>query len=364
MLPRVAIIYLAYHSDDHLSDFVKSLSQMTYPRDLVDVVIVDNPHPEYGSGEEILRKTLEHIAQEGIIPRVHILPQHDNLGFSGGNNVGVARARELGVKYVIFHNDDGYFAPDGVEELVRVMEHHPDIGIAQALLILDQEKQLVNTSGNAFHYLGFGLCEHYRTPRTALQASGIRDIGYASGAAMIVSRETIEQYGAWDADFFMYHEDIDWSLRLLMRKKRVVVCYDALFFHKYDFSRSISKFYYMERNRFAILLMYFRMKTLLLLIPMLLLLEMGMILFSWRSGTLRTRLAIYHYWLKPSHWRPWLRKRRAIQTTRQLNDRALLERSVGKILFQEAMVEHWLLIHVGNPVMELYRCILCRLVWW
>jgi GT2 family glycosyltransferase len=364
MRSSVAIIYLAYHSDEYIDDFLCSLEKMTYPKELVDVVIVDNYHPEYGSGEEKIRAVLDSSVYLHRLPRVHLLPQSENLGFAGGNNVGVRWALSRGVDYVIFHNDDGYFAPEAVERLIIAMESDRSIGIAQALLLLDSDKELVNTSGNSFHYLGFGLCDNYRERRDTLPESGIADISYASGAGMIVSREIIEKYGSWDEDFFMYHEDMEWSLRLSVLKMRVVVVYDAIFYHKYNFSKSVSKFYFMERNRFAVLLMFFRLPTLILMLPMLTILELGMFLFSLRSGTLHTRLAVYQYWLRPSSWRTWLSKRRKIMEMRKITDKSLLERSVGEILFQEKVMNSSLLTHVGNPVMSLYRRFLLWLVWW
>ncbi|MEK7084734.1 MAG: glycosyltransferase family 2 protein, partial [Patescibacteria group bacterium] len=234
MFPKVAIIYLSFHSDLYLDDFVSALKSLTYPKDRLEVVIVDNPHPEYGSSVRAIEEKVM-ILSEKEIPRVTLLPQKENLGFSAGNNAGARWAIANGCQYIYFHNDDGFLAHDAIRPLVEAMERDRTIAIAQSLLLLFPDTEYINSVGNAFHYLGFGFCEGYRTMRMSVQGSGVRDIGYASGAGMMARTDLFQKHGGWDDDFFMYHEDVELSLRMRLLGYRVVMVPSSLFYHKYQF---------------------------------------------------------------------------------------------------------------------------------
>ena len=177
--------------------------------------------------------------------------------------------------------------------------------------------------------------------------------------------DLLKQFGLWDSDFFMYHEDLEYCFRLKIAGFKSVLVKDSIFYHKYQFSRSIGKFYWMERNRYGVMLMFFRWPTLLLLLPMALILEIGLWLFAFKGGWWRERVKVYKYWLKLDSWKLWLKKRKYIQSIRKIRDRDLLKTAVAGIYFQEKSVENPLLKYLGNPVMAIYYWIFVRgLIWW
>jgi GT2 family glycosyltransferase len=363
-LPRVAIIYLTYHSDAHLSDAFGAWTKLMYPKDRLVCVIVDNRHPEHGSGVSAIEAQLA-TYPAGALPETVILAQTENLGFAGGNNAGIEWALAHGCDYVFLHNDDGLMDAGCLEPLVQAMENDKTIGLAQALLLLYPETQLVNAAGNAYHYLGFGFCNNYRTPVNELRLQPVSDINYASGAAVMLRADLLKRFGLWDKDFFLYHEDMEYSLRLRMAGYRAVLVTASRFFHKYNFNKSMEKFYWMERNRFGVLLMFFRIPTLILLAPMLCFLEIGLWIFAVRGGWWKERLKVYAYWADPAHWRLWLGKRRAIQNIRKIRDRDILATASPTIQFQEAAMENPALAYLGNPLMTVYYWVIVRgLVWW
>ena len=360
---KVAIVYLSYHADPHLPDVLLALRRMTYPKEQVAFLVVDNFHPEHGSSEEIIRETF--MAESGnTIPEVVVLPQKNNLGFAGGNNIGVTWALDHGYDYVLFHNDDGYLAANAVEQFVIVMEQDSTIGIAQGLVRLHPQTELVNTSGNAFHYLGFGFGNDYKVPVENIDTQTVREIDYASGSCMMIRADLAHKYGGWDSDYFLYHEDMEWSFRLRTLGYKIVLVPAAQFFHKYSFARSIKKFYYMERNRVGLLITYFKLPTLLLLLPMLLILEAGLWLSAWQGKRLETRKKLYQYWRNPTHWKLWLAKRKKVQSGRTVSDRELLRHSVAKITFQEEGMNTGLLTYIGNPLMSVYYWFIRTVIIW
>lgn len=362
--PRIAIIYLSYHCEPYMDDVVGALKNISYPKEKLEFVIVDNPHPEYGPSVRYIEENVLPLSDRQL-PHTTLLPQKTNLGFAGGNNAGVRWALEHGFDYVYFHNNDGFLASNALEPLVQALEADKTIGLAQSLILLHPETELVNSAGNLFHYLGFGYCNENRTPVASLQLPPVKDVSYCSGAGLMVPTEIIRKYGTWDEDFFMYHEDLEWSFRLRMVGYRAVLVRDSIFYHKYQFSRSISKFYWMERNRYGVMLMFFRWPTLLLLLPMALVLEVGLFLFSLKNGWWHERLRVYRYWLSASHWKLWYGKRRHIQRIRRHRDRDLLLNASPGIYFQDSKMESWLLRRVGNPIMTVYYTVVVRgLIWW
>ncbi len=362
-LPRVAIIFLSYHSEPYLQDVASSLHKLTYPKDRLALVIVDNPHPEHGSSMRFLQEQI--LPQSGKeLPEVTLLPQTENLGFSGGCNVGIHWAKEQGFDYIFLHNQDGFLAASALEKIVAAMESDKTIGTAQALLLLYPETNLVNSAGNAFHYLGLGYCQSFRLPKDKLSIAPIETVNYASGAALMLRGDLVRLHGGLDEPFFLYHEDLSYGLRMRSLGYKNVVVRDAVFYHKYQFSRSRLKFYYIERNRFGLMLIYFKPLTLLLLAPMAIIFEVGMLGFAIKEGWIQEKLAAYRYWLTPHHWKVWLGARKIIQTNRTQSDSFILKDALSEILFDEKHVMNPVLRHIGNPLMKMYWILIKHLIWW
>lgn len=362
--PKVAIIYLSFHCEPYIDDVVSSLRKLSYPKDNIEFIIVDNPHPEYGHSVRYLEENAMPMSGKEL-PHITLLPQKENLGFAGGNNAGIDWALANGFDYIYFHNNDGFMASNCLEPLVEAMEADKTIGAAQSLMLLHPETELVNSTGNSFHYLGFGFCDEYRTRYVDLKLPPVKEINYASGGSLIMRADLIKQYGKWDSDFFMYHEDLEWSFRMRMARYKIVLVKDSIFYHKYQFSRSISKFYWMERNRFGVMLMFFRWPTLLLLAPIALALELGLWLFAVKGGWAKEKVKVYKYWLNLKNWSLWLKKRKYIQQIRKINDREILKTAASGIYFQEKFMMNFWLVYIGNPIMKLYYWVVVRgLIWW
>jgi hypothetical protein len=329
----------------------------------MELIIVDNPHPEYGSSVRMLEEQVMPLSGNEL-PNVTLLPQAFNTGFSPGCNVGIQWAIDHGCDYIFLHSQDGFLAPKALETMVEALESDKTIGAAQALLLLHPETELVNSAGNAYHYLGFGYCNQFRAKRESLNLPPILDSGYASGAALLMRADLVKAHGALDNEFFLYHDDIAYALRLKILGYRVVLVRDAVFYHKYLFGRSAKKLYYIERNRFGMMLMFYRWRTLFLILPMILFLELGLLFFYARQKELKTKMSVYGYWLWPSHWRMWLQKRKIIQAMRKVSDAVLLKDAVTQIVFDDPSINHPLLVKIGNPLMDRYGQWMKRFMTW
>lgn len=361
--PKVAIVYLSFHCEPYINDVVSALEQLTYPKDRVAFVIVDNPHPTFGSSAPHLTEQV--MPKSGVtLPETILIANETNEGFAGGNNRGVEWALAHGYDYVYFHNNDAFMDPGCLEPLVDAMEQDPKIAIAQSLIRLYPDTDRINSAGNALHFLGFGYCRQYKKRVDEVALRAVQDIPYASGAAMMVRSSFMRDHGAWDDDFFLYHEDTDFSLRARTRGYRVVLARDSVMYHQYEFKRSVSKYFWMERNRFAILLLYYRWATWLLILPALIGVEIGTAPIAVMKGWWRERLKSYAYWIRPKNFQLWFQKRRAMQVARTVGDCALLAHMTGCILFQESDVDSPMVRYFANPVLTAYLWVVKKVVFW
>ena len=177
--------------------------------------------------------------------------------------------------------------------------------------------------------------------------------------------DLMKEYGMWDHDFFLYHEDLEWSFRLRFAGYKVVLVRDSIFYHKYQFARSITKFYWMERNRYGVWLMFFRIPTLMLLLPIALVVELGLWGFAFKGGWLGERVKVYLYWLTPKNWKLWLEKRKKMQALRKRSDRYMLAHAATGIDFQDAATRNPLVTYLANPILKVYYWLVVKgLIWW
>ncbi|MCB9798227.1 glycosyltransferase family 2 protein [Candidatus Nomurabacteria bacterium] len=364
--PKVAIMYLVWDQEpfEYLQDVIDGVKNQDYPRDDLEFLIVYNHYKEGNTSAcPYIREQIEkHTAD---LPHTTILEQSSNLGFSGGNNHGMQWAIDHGYDYVFLHNADAYMGKNCISKLVDAMEADKTIGAAQSLVMLHPETSLINTSGNVLHYLMVGYCDDYKHDISDVHLPKIKDVGYLSGAAAMMRTDLLKEHGLWDEDYFMYHEDTDYSLRLQMLGYRTVMVRYSDFFHKYQFKKSIGKYFWIERNRYVLILLYYRWPTILLLIPMLFVFEIGLIIFSLRGGWFDKRLEVYKYFSKKENWTSWLKKRKAIQASRKISDRKVLAQCSTGVHFQEDEMRNPLLLYVGNPLMAIYYFIVVRLlIWW
>lgn len=362
--PTVVIMYLLWDQEPmlYLPDAIAGVTAQSFPKEQTEFLIVYNSHkPENDSAFPYIESEIA--KHRDSLPHTTLINNAENLGFSGGNNFGMQWAIDHGYDYVFLHNGDGYLGADCLSALVQTMEQDETVGAAQSLVLLHPDTDLINTSGNALHYLGFGYCDDYRRHKDVF--AGKRDpleVGYISGAAIMMRTDLLKAHGLWDQDYFMYHEDTDYTLRLRMLGYRSVMVPDSEFFHKYQFSKSIQKYYWMERNRIVILLLFYRWPTLLLLLPMELVLEVGLFLFAIKNGWWKERFRVYVYWLQPQHWVQWLKKRRPIQASRTISDRQLMQQMTGVIKYQE--IDNPVLTYIGNPILKSYFWLLKLVVRW
>jgi GT2 family glycosyltransferase len=268
----------------------------------------------------------------------------ENLGFAGAANLGAEDGRG---EVFVFLNPDTVVSPGAVAQLARTLED-PAIGIAMARLRLLGEPEKLNSSGVEVHVTGIGWAGGYGQPADSV--SELRDVPAPSGTAMAVRAETFRELGGFADELFMYLEDLELGWRARLAGYRVVVDPGADVFHDYEYGRNPRKSYLLERNRLVFCLSAYSARMLVLLAPVLLATELGMIALSLRQGWLRDKVAGWGWLLR--HPGLVARRRRQTQRLRRVPDRELADQLTP--VFSPAMVPLPAPLRLANPVVSRY----------
>jgi GT2 family glycosyltransferase len=313
-LPSVAVVLVAFDGTKYLDALWTSLQGQRYPRERWQLIVVDN-----NADESAARWFRQRAA--GIT----VIVSGENLGYAGGNALGMGEALARGVDYVVVVTQDTSLERDFLSALVEVAEAHPAAGAVQPkLLRRDADgRPVLHSRGNELHYLGVGFVGGDGEPDRPLD---VAPIAYASGAGALYRASALREVGTFDPAMFMYHEDSDLGWRLRLAGWDALLAPAAVLHHDYDFARPTwkRKFYYVERNRLINVLTHYHLATLLVLAPALLVFEPIGLLYAAKSGWMAERLSVYGFFLRPSGWRYLVAKRRAVQALRRRRDRDLL----------------------------------------
>ena len=219
----------------------------------------------------------------------------------------------------------------------------------------------INSLGNITHFLGFGYCRGYNQNLSQEKFNDLSDICYPSGAAVLLRPEALRQVGLFDEEFWMYNEDQDLGWRLSLAGWRSVLAADAVVYHKYKFSKAVSRYYWLDRNRLLSIFKNYRLATLILIFPAWLVMEIGLLFFSLSQGWFKEKLKVYAYFLRPTTWRYLVQARRRSQILRQVSDRQIIKLFSGKILYQEIDSVY---LRIANIFFNIYWTIAKIIILW
>ncbi len=363
---RTSIVVVSYNHRHFLGPCLDAVDRAGLDPATTRLIVVDNASSD--GTAELLRSALltdGATRTRGGLPAT-LLALDDNTGFAGGNNIAIERARADGDEFVYLLNPDTEAEPGFLAEAIAAAQSDPSIAFVQSLILRHGPGDLVNTYGNALHFLGFGYAAGDGRPLTDPDVSqrlhGVHDIGFASGAGMLARVSVLAAIGAFAEELFVYEEDLELSWRALLAGHRVVLAPASRIRHKYEFSRSTSKFYWLERNRWLVLAWCYRVPTLLLLLPALTAMEVGLWGLAAKGGWWRHKARAAAYVLSPQRWPQILATRRRVQALRQRSDKEVSAIFTGRIVF-EAM-SPVLLTHVANPLFDAYWRLARRLMRW
>lgn len=296
--PALAVVLVTHDSADFLPATLDAL--LPQLRDDDELLIVDN----------VSRDGTPALVRERF-PRATVLETGANLGFAGGCNAGAAATA---APLLFFLNPDATPAPDCLQRLREAAGDHPDWGAWQALVTLPGGT-LINTSGGETHFLGFAWAGECDEP---VRPADDGEVSFASGAALVVRRAAWEQVGGFDADYFMYMEDVDLSLRLRLAGHGVGIARAAVVEHDYDFDKGTKKWFLLERNRWRTIVRVYPPRLLLLLALPLLAFELALLPVAAAGGWLPMKLRAQ--WAVLRSLPALLRARRDVQALRRCDE--------------------------------------------
>jgi N-acetylglucosaminyl-diphospho-decaprenol L-rhamnosyltransferase len=241
-------------------------------------------------------------------PGTVVIEAGANLGFGAGCNRGASAASG---ELLCFLNPDAVPAPGFREALERPLAEGRGWGAWQGLVTAEGGR-IVNTRGGVVHFTGIAWGGSAGAPARA--AVGASEPAFVSGACLAIPRATFDRLGGFAEDFFLYHEDVDLSLRLRLVGERLGIEPEARVDHDYRFAKGSAKWRYLERNRWATLIRTYPAALLALLAPALVATEVALVPISIAAGWFRQRLLA---WGDVARSLPRLRReRRTIQSAR------------------------------------------------
>jgi GT2 family glycosyltransferase len=296
--PTLSVLIVAFESRDDLRKSLPALLRELGEGD--ELIVVDNK-PGDGSVE---------VARE-LAPQARIVSPGRNTGFAGGADAGAADARG---DLLVLLNPDAVPQPGWGEAIRRPLLEDRGWAAWQAL-VADGAAETINSAGNPIHFTGIVWAGGHGRPLA--EAPGPGEVPAASGACLAIPLPEWRRVGGFPPEFFMYHEDVDLSIRLRMAGGTVGIEPAAVVAHDYDFSASTDKWRWLERNRLAFLVRTYPGPLLALLAPALLATELALLPVAAAGGWGRQKLRANREFVA---WLPrLLRERRAIQSQRKIS---------------------------------------------
>lgn len=269
-MPSVSIIILTTNALAMTKEQLLDVSKLEVNGIKPECLVVDNGSKD-GTEEAIKNYKLPNMDYKFI-------ESGANLGFAGGNNVGIKDAIKRKFDYVLLMNNDLILPKDIVTKLVDFMEKNPDVGLASPKMYFAKGYEFHkdwykdSEKGKVFWYAG-GIIDRnnvYTSHRGVDeidrgQYDKVEETDVANGACVIIKREVFEKIGLLDSSFFLYWEDADFSERAKKAGFKVMYYSGTCMWHKVSASTggsgSPTNDYFLTRNRFYYSMRYSSLRT-------------------------------------------------------------------------------------------------------
>ena len=217
--PSVAIIILNWNGYAHTSGCLSSLRKVSYPH--FKTIVIDNGSKD-GSDQKL----------EEEYPEIILLRNSENKGFTGGNNTGIEYALDLDFEYLMLLNNDTEVEPDFLDEMVKVIDLDPSIGAVQPkFYFLLNKERIWNAGGTFIKSLGWvRTVGENKTSQDKYDKAKTTE--WITGCCFMVRTEIVRKIGGLNDRFFIYYEDVEWSLRIKALGYKLGYCPKAIIYHE------------------------------------------------------------------------------------------------------------------------------------
>lgn len=322
-LPYISVIVLNYNGLRYLEDCFSSLEGINYPRDRLEIIMVDN-----GSTDNSVLS----VSQK--FPHINIVKLDKNYGFSKGNNIGVEYAKYSNIAFL---NNDTVVHKDWLVELAAAIQK--ERLIVNSKIVYFHNRKILNQGIGCLNRWGIGFCKGSGEDESLY--SNAAYIFHPTGGSMLLKKSDFVKIGKFDEDFFAYHEDIDFGWRAWLYGYEILYEPASIVYHKAGGTGgafSSYKTYLITRNTLSYILKNCELKYLfsmlllnisfLFLLSIFFLLPLKPIPLGYGDSVKRA-LAIYKgiynfLTIIPMN----IRKRREIQAKRVMGDKKLIEMGI------------------------------------
>jgi GT2 family glycosyltransferase len=301
--PRASIVIVNYNGGRHLDECLSAIFRHSALP--LEVIVVDNASTD----RSVTSLTTRY-------PQVRLLESETNEGYARAVNAGARLARG---EYLIILNMDVIAGPSWLEPLIDFLAEQPEAGAAAPLIMLYDRPGWINAVGQSVHVSGLGFNRKLDRPVAEADPAPVRVSGL-QGGAFAMRTETFHEVGGMNEAYFLYHEDVELSLRLSLAGYQIYAIPDSVVHHKYVLHMTPEKLHWLERHRWLTILGTYRLGTLAVLAPVLLLTEGMMAAYCLMRGRpfVQAKLGAAKWVL--SHRAEVQQSRRKTQAVRRVSD--------------------------------------------
>lgn len=338
-----SIVILSYNSREDLEECIPSLMSQTYQD--FEIIVVDNASTD--GSEEFIRTNY---------PMIKVVQTGKNLGYPAGNNAGFEVAEG---EYIVVVNPDTVADPEWLSELIKPLKSDPTITATTSKILIYSQKDRINTCANTNHHTGLTFCRGLN--KLASEFDDYQPVGAVSGCSFAIRSDMLKNINGFDPDFFLYQEDADLSWRIRFAGGKIMYVPESVIYHKYKLSIAPWKEFYLERNRYLILLKNFDSKTLLLLLPSLLITEIMTMGHAVLNGPkyIKSKLLAYFWILR--NIRVVLEKRHETLSKKEITDREFFGLLDWRIPFEQ-VIENPIINKTAEAVFNSFYASYTRLI--
>ncbi len=320
--PLISIIILNYNAGSLLLDCVDSVFQSNYRN--LEVIVVDN-----------ISKDNSHKKCKEKFQNITLIENKQNLGYCGGNNVGIKHASG---EFLVILNPDVIVETDWLDGLLDAYRKYGE-GLYQPKILATSDHNIIISAGNMIQLFGFGFSRG-KGEKDVGQYEKDEEVGYASGTCLFSSSNVFKKVENFDSFLFAYHDDLDLCWKGRLKGIKSFYIYKSIVYHPlegYSFKWNSYKYFLMERNRIYCLNKNFSRKTILKMLPSLILVDIAVTLFYLKKGFISAKIKANLDILKNS--KTILKNHSMIQKSRIINDSELIKEFTNKIEIPQWVVE-------------------------
>lgn len=222
--PSIFAVMLNWNEFHHTVPCIDSLKKSRAP--ITKILVLDQAS-EDGSGEKLSRLYKDD-------SQVEVILNDKNYGFSGGMNIGIQKAMDLGADYVFILNNDTIVDDDCLMNLYNSITSNSSAAVAGPAIMYHSNPEKLWQAGGYFNKLKMGVTVPDKGKKYSEINHNTIEVSFLTGCALLVPRKTFQIVGFFDTSLFFYGDDVDYGLRIKKSGLKMLFVPTAKVWHKID----------------------------------------------------------------------------------------------------------------------------------